>query len=537
MANRLPQLTLALLLAVAACVILGGASLARRTETVRSWRDRAPLRDFAGTLEQETRRLERLYETHLRAIADAVDLRNPGQIRGRCEGIVGIRQLSVLHGAADREPDQHVVAIKPPTGEPWPEPALREQRNGLPRPTIRLLERELLGKDAERAGWIDRPGQPLLFWQRRSSDDVAVVFMVDRAQVSAAIDEWIRLWVTSGASGTFEGLSAAGGPDRILGASGLVLGAAGPTPSLPEQPDFLLPLRARFGTWHLASWDHYDIRTSYHGPTLAGASVLGVFTMLLGMGVFLQQRRAFALAAQRVSFVNRVSHELRTPLTNILLNIDLASEAVKHAPRESTRRLTLVQEETRRLGRLIDNVLTFSRHEQGKLRRDPKQCVPASVVAAVVDQFAPSFGRRDLEIVCTGQVSVPCILDADGLAQILANLLSNVEKYVLAGSVEIRSKYHEGELVITVSDTGPGIAASEAERIFRPFERLGSRVNEGATGTGLGLAIARDLALSMGGSLRLIPAARGASFQLCIPAPRMPHQELFLERQAPTMTG
>ena len=58
-----------------------------------------------------------------------------------------------------------------------------------------------------------------------------------------------------------------------------------------------------------------------------------------------------------------------------------------------------------------------------------------------------------------------------------------------------------------------------AERIFRPFERLDSRVNEGASGTGLGLAIARDLASGMGGSLLLVPSERGASFELRVPAP------------------
>ncbi len=89
------------------------------------------------------------------------------------------------------------------------------------------------------------------------------------------------------------------------------------------------------------------------------------------------------------------------------------------------------------------------------------------------------------------------------------------------GPVEITATLDAGTLAITVSDEGPGIPAREAERIFRPFERLDSRINKGATGTGLGLpiAIARDLAASMGGSLRLIPSARGASFELHVPAP------------------
>jgi len=82
-------------------------------------------------------------------------------------------------------------------------------------------------------------------------------------------------------------------------------------------------------------------------------------------------------------------------------------------------------------------------------------------------------------------------------------------------------------LSVTVTDQGPGIAPGEAERIFRPFERLDSRINEGATGTGLGLAIARDLAESSGGSLTLVPSSRGASFRFTMPAPSAPGPEVI----------
>jgi signal transduction histidine kinase len=73
-----------------------------------------------------------------------------------------------------------------------------------------------------------------------------------------------------------------------------------------------------------------------------------------------------------------------------------------------------------------------------------------------------------------------------------------------------------------ISDEGPGIPAADAERIFHPFERLGGRVNEGTSGTGLGLAISRDLAAQLGGTLRLLPSDRGASFELRLPAPPAP---------------
>jgi signal transduction histidine kinase len=263
-----------------------------------------------------------------------------------------------------------------------------------------------------------------------------------------------------------------------------------------------------------------ETRVHYDNATLITSGVLAIFVASLGVLIFGQQRRAAALAAQRVSFANRVSHELRTPLTNILLNLDLATEALEDAPRDATRRLDLVQEEARRLGRLIDNVLTFSRHEQGKLRAKVQACVPASLIGAVLEQFAPSFARRALEVRCLGDASAPCLLDADAFAQILANLLSNVEKYVPGGLVEIGCVYRDGFLTLAVGDQGPGIPAEAAERIFHPFERVDSRVNEGASGTGLGLAIARDLATAMGGTLRLMPSTQhGALFELRVPAP------------------
>lgn len=517
--NRLPRFTLALLLAVAACVIVGGAWLARRTETVRQPRDRTPLQDFASAVEEQTHRLERLYESHLRQITAGLEMRNVTAAGPLTERIVGIRQLSVLHGEDDRVGDQHVVATKPPRGERWPEPTLRNRHDGLPRPTVRLLENDLLGNRAEPRGWIDRPGQPLIFWERREGEKVAIVFLLDRVEISAAINGWLRAWLATDVSGVFSGVAAGGGPDRLLGSGGGVLVASGSPPAVPDRPDFLLPLRGRFGTWQLVSWDRLDTRTIYHVPTVVTAGALGTFTALLGFVIFAQQRRASVLAAQRVSFVNRVSHELRTPLTNILLNVDLAADAMEREDTASGRRLVLVQEEARRLGRLIDNVLTFSRHEQGHREFNPHACVPASVIKDVVAQFAPSFARRVLEVRLHGQVNAACLLDADGVAQILANLLSNVEKYVTGGLVEIATTLNDGMLIITVSDSGPGIPAREAERIFRPFERIGNGINEGASGTGLGLAIARDLAVSMGGALRLLPRERGASFELRLPAP------------------
>jgi len=506
-----PRAILLLLLGLAAVVLAGGLRLARTEESVRVDRDREALQRFSGELQGELQRLEALYENHLARVARIPRPNDAFEARRAAERIVGVRQFSLLHLDPKDGADLHVL-ISAPAGERTPVPVFEIARNHTAAVPVLVSPERLFNRDGEWSGWIEEPGKPLMFWQRIDSKEV-VVLLIDERAVEMAVGQWLKQWGES----RFSPVRVSGGPDQLRARNGESLLAEGAAQT--ERPDLLLPLRSRLGTWDLASWDVRETHVHYDTATLATSGALAVFVASLAVLIFGQQRRAAALAAQRVSFVNRVSHELRTPLTNILLNLDLATEALEDAPRDATRRLDLVQEEARRLGRLIDNVLTFSRHEQGKLRAEARACVPASVIAAVVEQFAPSFQRRALEVRSTGDLSAPCLLDADALAQVLANLLSNVEKYVPGGVVEIAGTLGDGALTVTVADQGPGIPAEATERIFRPFERLDSRVNEGASGTGLGLAIARDLATTMGGTLRLRPSARGACFELRVPAP------------------
>lgn len=511
MSSLSPRTTLLLLLGLAAILLAGGSRLARTQESVRVDRDREALRRFYAELQEEIQRLESLYENHLQQIARIHKPNDAFEARSAADRIVGVRQYSLLHLDPKDGADLHVL-VNASVRERTPTPMLDVARNRTAAGPLIISTERLFGGPDNWKGWIEEPGKPLMFWQRIDSKE-AVVLLIDESAVEEVVGRWLKMW----ADERFAPVRAGRGPDQLRERNGAALLAEGPAQS--QGPDLLLPLRSRLGTWDLASWDQRETRVHYDTATLVMSVALAVFVASLGVVIYGQQRRAAALAAQRVSFVNRVSHELRTPLTNILLNLDLASESLEDAPRDAERRLDLVQEEARRLGRLIDNVLTFSRHEQGKLRAESRACVPASVVAAVVEQFAPSFARRALEVRSTGDLTQSCVLDADALAQILANLLSNVEKYVPGGVVEIAGAVTDGTLTVTVADQGPGIPPEAAERVFLPFERLDSRVNEGASGTGLGLAIARDLATTMGGTLRLLPASRGACFELRVPAP------------------
>jgi signal transduction histidine kinase len=508
-----PRTTLLLLFGLAIVILVGGLHLARKEESVRVDRDREPLQCFSGELQLELQRLEALYESHLARLARLPKPNDAFEVRRAADRLIGIRQFSLLHRDTKPAPDLH-VQTSPSPNERTPIPTFESPRGGGSAVPVLLTKEKLFNDGGETSGWIEEPGKPLMFWQLASSNEV-VVLMIDTPAVQEAINRWLQTW----AGQRFDPVRSSGGSDQLRAHDGRPLLAEGGAEA--TRPDLVLPLRSRLGTWELASWDRRETRGHYDVAALTASSAVAVLVALLGVIVFAQQHRAAALAAQRVSFVNRVSHELRTPLTNILLNVDLAAEALEERP-EPARRLALVQEEARRLGRLIENVLAFSRYEQGKLRTEPRACIPANIIAAVVEQFVPSFARRALEVHCTGGLAAPCLLDADAFAQILANLLSNVEKYVPGGTVEIVGALLAGTLTVTVTDQGPGIPSDAAERIFRPFERLGSRVNEGASGTGLGLAIARDLAVTMGGSLRLVPSTRGASFELRVPAPPAP---------------
>lgn len=502
-----------LTLAAAALVSLGGIWLSWRQEKIHLATNRAPVQATGEEMEKEFAQLERLYEKHLRALASATaGLGDTGAIAQTCDTIVGVAQWSLLHGSGNAFGDMHVASDFGSTAS-WPKPAFQVNPDDLNRDTLLLSRDDLLQTDGPLWGWVTDPGKPLLFWQRTGpKSNAVVVLLIDPAPLHAALDAWLEQWTGR----SFAALRVRSGPVCALESSGAVLTSTGTVPQ--DAPDFVLPVRSFFGTWEITAWDPIVQRTFYDYRILAVAGFLSLVIVVLGVLAYQQQRRLLAQTAQQVTFVNRVSHELRSPLTNILLNLELSQEMLGDEAQAPARRIALVQEEALRLRRLVDNVLAFSALEHEKYRWESRPCVPDELVRAVIEQFAAAFLRRSLRVRFVGHAGIACVVDADAVAQVLANLLSNIEKYVPPGIVDIATDLRGNELTVTVRDEGNGVPASECERIFRPFERLDGRINEGSSGTGLGLSIARELAVGMGGSLRLVPARAGATFELRVPA-------------------
>ena len=238
--------------------------------------------------------------------------------------------------------------------------------------------------------------------------------------------------------------------------------------------------------------------------------------ILLGALLTLNINRQLRLAQRQVSFVNQVSHELRTPLTNIRMYTDLTLhdlEAHRELGMESEiERLTVIQQESDRLGRLIENVLAFARSGKPRPMRPSLVESLESLIDDVLATFAPQLREHQMIAERRCEVAGPVRIDREAVEQILVNLISNAIKYAASGRLlRIETRMVGDKLELRVIDHGPGIPKRLRQRVFEPFVRGSNRLEDPA-GTGIGLSIARQLARQHGGDCRLEPTATGCTF-------------------------
>ncbi|MBI3692495.1 MAG: HAMP domain-containing histidine kinase, partial [Mycolicibacterium aromaticivorans] len=178
----------------------------------------------------------------------------------------------------------------------------------------------------------------------------------------------------------------------------------------------------------------------------------------------------------------------------------------------------LVLTETRRAGRLVADMLDLSRIDSG-LHIDWQPCDLAIIADQARDRaemLSPA-----ITIVRTGAATLPIVTDPQRVAQILANLTENARRYTPdGGTVTIDLSRPGSHAEIMVSDTGPGVADAERERIFERLVRLDAARTRDHGGAGLGLPIARGLARALGGNLTCLPRGPGAHFLLSLPVNR-----------------
>ncbi|MBI4676388.1 MAG: PAS domain-containing protein [Elusimicrobia bacterium] len=221
-------------------------------------------------------------------------------------------------------------------------------------------------------------------------------------------------------------------------------------------------------------------------------------------------------------FVAHVTHELRAPLTAIRAALDILHEEFQGRVNEDeTRIMASALHNADRLERLINDILDFSKIEAGEMRVNVKKADAERIAREAVDGLKPWAQRKDLDLALDVEHDLPPIMaDSHRTVQVLVNLLSNAIKFTPAkGRIDVkvfRGKTGEKVVEFVVSDTGPGIPASEHKRIFEKFIQIATGEVRG--GTGLGLAIAKAITHMQNGRLWLeSEAGKGSTFYIALP--------------------
>jgi len=278
----------------------------------------------------------------------------------------------------------------------------------------------------------------------------------------------------------------------------------------------------------------WGLRTGYGPqpiPEIVSAStrpqqaLMIVLAVAMALGVFLvagAAAREVRVAELKNNFVASVSHDLKTPLALIQLFAETLELGRVRTPERAQEYYRIINGESKKLTRLIENILDFSRMEAG-LR--PYRIEPADLSESlnkVLSRMETQFSQGNFTVTPKIEANLPRILADEGAAeQAIENLLANAMKY--SGEkkdIVVEARRANGHIVVSVTDHGIGISRREQGRIFRKFYRVQRELGGGPQGTGLGLAIVDHTMRGHGGYVRVQSEPdQGSTFSLHFPIP------------------
>ncbi len=237
--------------------------------------------------------------------------------------------------------------------------------------------------------------------------------------------------------------------------------------------------------------------------------------------VLAEQNRRLRVEGQTQSrFLANMSHELRTPMNAIIgftsLLLDDRSLEMKDRHRGSLER---VSRNAHDLLELINNVLDLSKIEAGRMDVYSEPADVHDLIERAITVVEPLKENRPIKLGMELEDNLPTLkTDRMKLQQILINLLSNAIKFTQEGEVKVRAARASDRILISVSDTGPGIAESDLPKIFEEFRQVGSSARASRSGTGLGLTITRRLVELLGGEISVTSSlGSGSTFIVTLP--------------------
>jgi Na+/proline symporter/nitrogen-specific signal transduction histidine kinase len=244
-----------------------------------------------------------------------------------------------------------------------------------------------------------------------------------------------------------------------------------------------------------------------------------------GWELRLANERLRDLDRMKNEFISTVTHELRTPLTSIRAFTEILTDNPDLDPGERARFLSIIQHESERLTRHINQVLDIAKFESGTMEWEMEDVDVADVVASAVRSLEPLYARSEVALV-VDLPPVPVVVhgDEDRLTQVTLNLLSNAVKFTEPGRgrVEVGLDRSPERVTVRVTDNGIGVPAGEAEQIFERFHQVADH-GTGAKpqGTGLGLAISREIVDHLGGTIWVEDGPEGGA-RFCFALPVVP---------------
>jgi signal transduction histidine kinase len=300
--------------------------------------------------------------------------------------------------------------------------------------------------------------------------------------------------------------------DATLLSLGIAIGAAVATAlvlSWAVSVRVVRPVRAlASGAQRVAAGDH-DARVPVRG-TDELAQLAGSFNEMAASLAHAEETRRQLLAD--------VAHELRTPLATVESYLEALADGVLPTDSENW---GAIRTETRRLGRLVDDLQQVSRAEAHQLDLHPTATPPAEILDHAVRAARPAYAAEGVTLEIEIEPRLPTIeVDPGRIAEVLANLLANALRHTPRdGHVRVRARQRGGSLEIAVADTGEGIAAEHVDRVFERFYRVDPARSRASGGTGIGLAIVRAIVEAHGGTVTVTSqgVGHGATFTLRLP--------------------
>ena len=261
--------------------------------------------------------------------------------------------------------------------------------------------------------------------------------------------------------------------------------------------------------------------------TFADQAVIAIENVRLFNEIQDKSRQLEVASRHKSQFLANMSHELRTPLNAILGYTELVLDGIYGDVSEKIRDVMgRVDRSGRHLLGLINDVLDLSKIEAGQLSLALADYSLTDVVQTVLTSVESLAAEKKLALKSTLASDLPRGRGDDRrLAQVLLNLVGNAIKFTETGEVRLEARCSDGEFVVAVADTGPGISEADQQRIFEEFQQVDDSATRKKGGTGLGLSIARRIVELHGGRIQVESApGRGATFTVTLP--------IRVERQA-----